>query len=238
MKCFGRTVLSERKLGGVTIIHAVYAPGTIDPHHAHAFAHLSVVLSGDALEVRRMVPNRQRASSVSIQPRGASHVLFFPIQTEIVSLTAPSVHALTGCDAEEIAAMGDVRVLTAVRHFNRTKKKASNVGQHAAPQWLRCALRSFPWASSVPLREASRRCGVHPSHFARSFREHTGASPRAFRRRAKLRAAAHWLLSSDDTLSCVALECAFSDQSHLTSAFTAAFGVSPARFRRIFAQSS
>lgn len=230
-------MLSERKLGDVTVVDAVYVAGAIDPYHAHDFAQLSLLLSGEALEVRGTTVERKRFRAASSQRRGGSHVIFFPVETRIVSLTAASLRSLERSSLDRLLDMSDVHNSASVRQLLRkTKQPLTHLS--AAPLWLRRIVQAFPWASNVPLREASEGVGVHPSHFARSFHQHLRMSPRAFRRRAKLRAASRWLLTTTLPPAHVALECGFSDQSHLTAAFSAAYGIPPVRFRQIFAQSS
>jgi AraC-like DNA-binding protein len=237
LKCPGRSVISDRKVGKFRVVSAVYEPGTIDPPHDHQFASLSIVLSGDVLEVCQGVPNRQGKGVCPSQRSGASHSLFFHKRTEVISFTAPSEDLLTISSMENRFSEDDPRLLEAFR-LRQRKTRHSNSSVGMTPSWLRITLDSFPWVSTVPLREACRSSGVHPSHFSRVFHQRIGIAPRAFRRRAKLRAASRWLLFSAAPPSIVALECGFSDQSHLTSAFTATFGVAPVRFRQIFTQSS
>jgi AraC family transcriptional regulator len=79
--------------------------------------------------------------------------------------------------------------------------------------------------------ELAAEAGVHPSHFARSFRAAYGDSPGGYARRLRLEWAAARLVRSDDGIACVAAEAGFVDQSHFTRAFRRHFGLTPARFR-------
>lgn len=80
----------------------------------------------------------------------------------------------------------------------------------------------------------AREADVHPVYLARAFHHHFGLPPSEFQRRARLDRAATQLRSGDAPLSDVALACAFADQSHLTRAFQAVYGMAPAAYRRMF----
>ena len=84
----------------------------------------------------------------------------------------------------------------------------------------------------VPLKEVARECRLSVGHFSRAFRRTLGVAPH------------NWLIEQhivlskeklrDDRLSLtdVAAECGFCDQSHFTQHFTRIVGVSPGAWRR------
>ncbi|HKR65251.1 MAG TPA: AraC family transcriptional regulator [Thermoanaerobaculia bacterium] len=80
--------------------------------------------------------------------------------------------------------------------------------------------------------EVAAIAGVHPVHLARGFRAHTGSSVADTLRRLRLDWAADVMLDENRPILDVALDCGYADQSHFTRAFTARFGVPPARYRR------
>ena len=80
----------------------------------------------------------------------------------------------------------------------------------------------------------AQQLDLHPSYFARSFRRYFRCSPAEYRRRCRLQSAMQLLLRGNHTLSSVALNAGFFDQSHLTTAFKQHFGQAPGRFRRGF----
>ncbi|MDE1994499.1 MAG: helix-turn-helix transcriptional regulator, partial [Rhizobiaceae bacterium] len=82
------------------------------------------------------------------------------------------------------------------------------------------------------LDELARECGLSSSHFARAFRQSTGLPPHRWFNAKRLDTAKDLLLNSSLSLAEVALASGFSDQSHLTRAFTRAVGSSPASWRR------
>jgi AraC family transcriptional regulator len=70
------------------------------------------------------------------------------------------------------------------------------------------------------------------AHFSRSFKRTVGESPHAFVVRRRVELAAQYMLSTDASLSDIALRCGFTDHAHLCKHFRQAAGQSPAAWRR------
>jgi AraC family transcriptional regulator len=69
-------------------------------------------------------------------------------------------------------------------------------------------------------------------HFARAFRRSTGMSPQRYVARRRIERAQYLMLWTDTSLSQIAFECGFSDQSHFNRAFVKAVGETPRAWRR------
>jgi AraC family transcriptional regulator len=70
------------------------------------------------------------------------------------------------------------------------------------------------------------------AHFSRSFKITFGESPHAFLVRRRVEYAAQYMLTTDASLSDIALRCGFTDQAHLCKHFRQATGQTPAAWRR------
>src|ERR1700734_1501400 len=70
------------------------------------------------------------------------------------------------------------------------------------------------------------------AHFSRSFKRTFGESPHAFLVRRRVELAAQFMLTTDASLSDIALRCGFSDPAHLCKQFRHAAGQTPAAWRR------
>jgi AraC family transcriptional regulator len=70
------------------------------------------------------------------------------------------------------------------------------------------------------------------AHFSRSFKRTFGESPHAFLVRRRVELAAQFMLTTDASLSDIALRCGFSDQAHLCKHFRHAAGQTPSAWRR------
>ncbi len=98
--------------------------------------------------------------------------------------------------------------------------------------WLEKAKQLLGAGSEAPEpREIATHLGMSHDHFRKSFKVATGESPTAFRRRRRLAQAALMLQRPDLKLDMIANSLGFCDGFHLSKAFKAEYGRSPARFR-------
>lgn len=79
------------------------------------------------------------------------------------------------------------------------------------------------------LSEVARRS---TAHFCRAFKKTFGETPHSYIRRRRLVRSQRLMLTTQASLSEIALRCGFSDQAHFCNRFRAALGVSPALWRR------
>lgn len=79
----------------------------------------------------------------------------------------------------------------------------------------------------VTIAELSRVMGLAESHLIRAFHREFGLPPHAYQMRLRLAAACE-LLEKGLSVSTVAFECGFADQSHLSRNFKAVYGLTPA----------
>ena len=70
------------------------------------------------------------------------------------------------------------------------------------------------------------------AHFSRSFKRTFGESPHGFVVRRRVELAARYMLTTDASLSDIALRCGFTDQAHLCKHFRQTAGQTPAAWRR------
>ena len=85
---------------------------------------------------------------------------------------------------------------------------------------------------SVRVRELATVAGVHPVHAARVFRKYAGCTPSEYVRNLKAQAACRMIAADADSLSAVAAQCGFADQSHMTREFQRIYRSTPGDFQR------
>jgi AraC-like DNA-binding protein len=85
----------------------------------------------------------------------------------------------------------------------------------------------------ISIAQLASECGLSSSHFARAFRQATGRPPHRWLLERRIETAQGLLLNSQLPLREIAKACGFSDQSHLTRAFTRIVGTSPGAWRRV-----
>jgi AraC-like DNA-binding protein len=86
--------------------------------------------------------------------------------------------------------------------------------------------------SGVALKEVARECGLSVGYFSHAFRRTLGVAPHKWLIEQRVVLSKEKLRDEGMSLSDVAAECGFSDQSHLTRAFRQTVGVSPGAWRR------
>ncbi len=87
------------------------------------------------------------------------------------------------------------------------------------------------FASDLSLATLSKLAELSPFHFARLFRESTGLAPHQYIVQRRVERARELLLSGNQTTAEIAVAVGFCDQSHLTTHFKRAFGLTPKKFR-------
>lgn len=103
-----------------------------------------------------------------------------------------------------------------------------------APWQLRLALHQllrYP-CNDLSMAELALLCGLSRSHFVKAFKVSMGEPPHRWLISQRVRRAREMLEKTDESISLIALNCGFSDQSHLTRLFHAQTGYSPAVWRR------
>jgi AraC family transcriptional regulator len=102
------------------------------------------------------------------------------------------------------------------------------------PAWLSAvdvALQSS-FREGVEIRDLASTVNVHPSHLCRAFRRFRGQTIGDHVIGLRLQAVCRRLLDTSASLSEVALEAGFTDQSHMNRTFKRLIGESPGAYRR------
>ncbi len=84
----------------------------------------------------------------------------------------------------------------------------------------------------LSLEALAQQTGFSPYHFARLFRQTTGASPHQFVLHQRIERAQCLLKERDVSLAHVATECGFANQSHFTQVFKRHLGLTPQAYRQ------
>lgn len=103
------------------------------------------------------------------------------------------------------------------------------------PLWLQSAKELLHDRCAEPLRiaGAAQSVGVHPVHFARSFKHFLRCTPGEYLMRCRLEKVLSILRETNMSLVETALQTGFFDQSHLTRTFKRHYGVTPYAYRRM-----
>jgi AraC family transcriptional regulator len=90
----------------------------------------------------------------------------------------------------------------------------------------------------VTLRSLAETAGLSPYHFARQFKQSTGLAPRQYVIHRRVERAKSMLVHSNRSISDVAVEVGFCDQSHFAAHFRRVYGLSPKAFLQQIATST
>lgn len=101
------------------------------------------------------------------------------------------------------------------------------------PAWLLRVRESLTdqFRISLTVADLAADVGVHPTHLAREFRSYFGESVGHYVRRLRVEWSKLQLLTTADSLACIAVRAGFSDQAHFTRWFKRQTGVTPHRYR-------
>jgi AraC-like DNA-binding protein len=131
-------------------------------------------------------------------------------------------------------------VLEAIRQCAMATGWAASSAQPAATFLLawqeRVALSmlSEENTTSSAIAEVASACGISPTQFARAFKAKFGVPPQRWRLLRRVEHAKKLMLETDLTLTDIACECGFSEQSHFTHTFVKFVGKSPREWRHEF----
>jgi AraC-like DNA-binding protein len=86
---------------------------------------------------------------------------------------------------------------------------------------------------SPGLGDIAKQVHLSPFHFHRQFSELLGLTPKHFMLECQIAEAQAQLMAREKELSQIATDCGFAHQSHFTSRFKQATGLTPTRWRRL-----
>jgi AraC family transcriptional regulator len=112
---------------------------------------------------------------------------------------------------------------------------AGDTARGGLAPWQMLRVRAFIDSNlhrPIYIRDLSAVAQRSPAHFSRKFKLAVSESPHAYVVRRRLERACHLMVTSASSLSEIALTVGLSDQAHLCRLFRAAFGQSPATWRR------
>lgn len=254
-------IVEHRRLAGLELYESVYARGLMLGRHHHAHAYLSYVMDGHYTETYQGSSAECGAGSIRFLPAGEIHSNAYAdgARCLLVKLPAETLdhvrnHAriierpgrIGGPKAEWLARrlqsefrQRDTAASLAIEGIvleilAEGVREAMN-GSRSAPRWLQRAkeLIQENFLAVPSLGELAGEVGVHPVHLSREFRRYFDCTVGEYMRKLRVNHAEHLLARTATPLVEIASVCGFADQSHFSSTFKRAVGVTPARFREM-----
>jgi AraC family transcriptional regulator len=113
--------------------------------------------------------------------------------------------------------------------------RSNNAAAGKKPKWV-SRLKEMLHESSTDCRLAdlARAVDVHPVHLSREFAKYFGASLGDYIRTIKVQRAMTLLPDTELSLTDIAFECEFADQSHFIRSFKSYYHITPLLYRKLF----
>ncbi|HEX3632909.1 MAG TPA: AraC family transcriptional regulator [Casimicrobiaceae bacterium] len=227
--------------------------------HTHDDAHFILVLSGLYISTARGAADFVRAPALIFNPPGTTHRDRFvkgvgsfigvslrsatfrdlrdvqPQATHAVQLRSSDGLTTAFRIAREVRDGRDMVVMESMTWELLATAAAPRGSTGDPPGWVVCAYEAIMDRATETLLDVSdvaAKIGVHPVHLARVFRAAWGCSPGELLRWRRVDRAADMLRCSDMSGAQVAAQVGFADQSHMTRAFRATYGIPPGVYRR------
>ena len=248
---------------GFRFTEKFYSPAVKLPVHAHELSHFCFVLSGNYKEKIGSREFEREPTALVFYPPDVSHAeehftngrhllveinfkglekvreygaklnepVFFGNDSALW-LATRMYKEFSDRDKFSVLALESISTELLISASRQYYKKVES----SQPQWLKRVKEYLHDNLTTPpgLNELSKAVGVHPTHFARVFRQFEGCTAGDYVRRIRIEQARKKIISSNDSLVEIALETGFADQAHFTRSFKREMKMTPTEFRSLF----
>lgn len=252
---------ARHAIDGFIVHDGFYPPSLTIKRHDHELASICVVLAGSYHEsVGRKKQRMATPGTVIVHPAGEHHAnRHEAVQTRILTVEIETARLAELRDEirlfdeswhrkDDVLAMFGTRVGRSMTHPDASSAlvaeslilellaaagRVQRAERHKAP-WL-TLVRDYleENTSSVPsMSQLAAVAGVHPVHIARTFKDAFGCSVGTYARRLQVAQAVSLLQAGRESLSAIADQTGFADQSHMTRTVHAQTGLTPGSWRR------
>lgn len=160
-----------------------------------------------------------------------------PVLSEHQQVTRLLVHAMSLVQRDQEGAMEFVRRASALAGHAGVlaENRAATTRGGLAPWQVERVKRYIDKAYSgrITIDELAHMTRLSSSYFSAAFRVSFGTSPHDYICRRRVDQAKHLMVTTETPLCEIALDCGFSDQSHLSRVFRRLAGTTPAAWRRV-----
>lgn len=240
-------------LDGIAVTETEYTEKVSEGWHYHVNNHISYILQGGNREQRKNHEEQILPGNLLIYPAGLLHrnlntahpskninievddkflrhhdlkfSVLSPAHTKFLVLKVYKECLINDNDSEtSIKAL----LLNTFEHLHGKSERIS-------PKWaaqIDEVLRDR-WNENVSLAELSNELDLHPVTISKSFPKYFRCTLGEYSRKIKIDKAVSLIKNSMKSLTEIALECGFFDQSHFIRAFKDATGFTPTEYRRL-----
>jgi AraC family transcriptional regulator len=242
--------------GEVTLSESRYPPGSMTPPHSHELPMFVLVIDGsfdESFEHRHRTCGPLR---VLYRPPGEHHSQrFLERGSACLTIELPARAGASMHDADGRTSMLGVPTLSALRIYDEFCRpntdtelvieeltgeleayvaRMPHITERQIPDWLLRTRELIDARFNEPLRmsDLTLESGVHRVHLSRTFHRFLGCGVGGYIRRVRVHSACARIRDTNDSMSRVACEVGFSDESHMGRAFREVLGYPPTRYLR------
>lgn len=246
-----------RRLDGFTLSTTDHSQLMKVPKHEHEFPYISLLLQGLYREETRLSDHDVKSGSSLFRPKGFEHQneigtdnsFCFNIEIETASSEKQHYSNITDYTQFErhnpevfkiyyafLKSFSD-ELLYLVLEENlhllfRHKHAEKGIGRSIWVDQIKKEVRLSP-ERKYSINEIAESLSLHPNYFVRKFKSKTGQTFGEYLLRQRLSKSIDLILNSSKSLTEIAHECGFFDQSHFIRHFKHFFGTTPSNYRQI-----
>jgi len=189
-----------------------------EPHYDELFGSVQIIVEPDERASTLLGERDSLFRDISYTRSLTASAIARRISRELASYDAFTQLAVEGLTLELLASV--------------LRAGAGPAPRTRTPAWLERVREQIALGDVVPdVALLATEAQVHPAYLARMFRRAYGLSIGQYARQVRLEWVARQLAETEAPLSAIAFRAGFADQSHLTRAFRAQWGVTPRQYR-------
>jgi AraC family transcriptional regulator len=235
---------------GIAVTETVYHEKVFEGWHCHEHHHITFIMSGGNLEQRRRYETQAFPGTVLSYNSGelhrnthtrhpsrninveiedsflAEHQLPFQVKLDDPGLKPALIRIWQESRINDAYALPSIQALVL--------QLLSAPPSGSTPPWVQ-QLRSLLndcWSETFSLQQLSDTLHVHPVTISKHFPRYFSCTLGEYMRKVKIDKALSLIRQPDRSLTDIAYECGFSDQSHFTRTFKAFTGMLPGQYRK------
>lgn len=223
--------------------------------HYHVHPHFSYIFRGQDIERKNNTEQKRLAGQLFFYEAGEPHQTLYRKETTqniVIELSPPFIqqfslnpHQLVATPAYDQLNILMANILQAI-HSNAENneiellvaelvdnKRDRIQDQH--PAWTKTVRHYLydNWNATINLDELAKLTGLHPVTLSKNFRQYFHCNLAEYRRRIKIEKSLSLLKNSKASLTDIAYECGFSDQSHFIRVFKEVTKFLPYEYRNL-----
>jgi len=255
-------VINKLKVDGVIAGARTFREGDGDraaAMHYHESAHVSFVLEGGVLDKRKTWEIERLSGEAMFFHAGEPHrtiIGAFPTKNINLAIEHNFLHENLATEAAIESAVdtnpnakfimlkiykelvsedvfSDCSIKMLLLELLHTNSKTGS--ENSSPGWIKTVaeLTRDKWNESLSLKDLSEAAGIHPITISKHFSKYFSCTFGEYMRRLKIEKSLQFLKASSFSLTEIAAECGFSDQSHFIRTFKQLTGILPNKYKKL-----